>query len=55
MANPSRIWLIAESTARLGDENLGPRGPLGEQARLEDFWIRQRVVFAVGRTFFAAS
>jgi hypothetical protein len=31
------------------------RGPLGEQARLGDFWILQRGVFTVGRIFFAAS
>ena len=55
VANPSRIWLIAESSARLGDENFGPPGPLGEQARLGDFWIPQRGVFTVGRIFFAAS
>lgn len=55
VANPLRIWLIAESSARLGNENFGPPGPLGEQARLGDFWIPQRGVFTVGRIFFAAS
>jgi hypothetical protein len=55
VANPLRIWLIKESSARLGDENFGPPGPLGEQARLGDFWIPQRGVFTVGRIFFAAS
>jgi hypothetical protein len=55
VANPSRIWLIAESSARLGGENFGPPGRLSEQARLGDFWIPQRGVFAIGRTFFTAS
>jgi hypothetical protein len=55
VANPSRIWLVAESSARLGDDNFGPPGPLGKQARLGDFWIPQRGMFAVGRTFFATS
>jgi hypothetical protein len=55
VANPLRIWLIAESSAHLAGENFGPPGPLGEQARLGDFWIPQRGVFAIGRTFFAAS
>jgi hypothetical protein len=54
VANPSRIWLIAESSARLGDDNFGPSGSLDEQAHLGDFWIPQRGMFAIGRTFFAA-
>lgn len=52
IANPMRIWVIDESSARLGDEDLGPVGPLEEQARLGDFWIPQRGVFAFGRAFF---
>jgi len=55
VANPSRMWLIAKSSARLGDEDFGPPGALDEQARLGDFWIPQRGMFAIGRTFFAAS
>jgi hypothetical protein len=55
VANPLRICLIAESSARLGNEGFGPPGPLGEQARLGDFWIPQRGVFTIGRIFFAAS
>ena len=54
VANPSRIWLIAESSARLGDDNFGPPGSLDDQAHLADFWIPQRGLFAIGRTFFAA-
>jgi hypothetical protein len=55
VVNPQRIWLIAKSSACLGDQQLGPPGPLGQQARLGDFWIPQRGVFAVGRAFFSGS
>ncbi len=54
VANPSRIWLIAESSARLGDDNFGPPGTLDEQAHLGDLWIPQRGMFAIGRAFFVA-
>jgi len=52
IANPQRLWVINESSARLGDDDFGPIGPLGEQTRLGDFWIPQRGIFAIGRTFF---
>lgn len=52
VANPLQVWVVDESSARLGDDDLGPPGPLQEQARLGDFWIPQRGVFAVGRAFF---
>jgi hypothetical protein len=55
VVNPQRIWLIANSSARLGDQHLGPPGPLGQQARLGDFWIPQRGVFAIGPAFFTDS
>jgi hypothetical protein len=55
VANPLRIWLIAISTACLGDEHFGAPAPLGQQARLGDFWIPQRGVFAIGRAFFGGS
>lgn len=55
VTNPQRIWLIARSSARLGDQHFGTPGPLGQQARLGDFWIPQRGVFAVGRAFFSDS
>jgi hypothetical protein len=54
VVNPQRIWLIDRSSARLGEADFGPPGPLGEQARLGDFWIPQRGVFALGRAFFTA-
>jgi hypothetical protein len=52
-ANPLEVWLVAGSTATLDGVDLGPPGPLDEQARLGDFWIPQRGVFAIGRAFFA--
>jgi hypothetical protein len=55
VANPQRIWLIVTSSARLGDQQFGPPGPLGQQARLGDFWIPQRGVFAIGHAFFGDS
>jgi hypothetical protein len=53
IANPRQVWVIDESRAELSAEEFGPVGPLGEQARLGDFWIPQRGVFAIGRAFFA--
>ena len=55
VVNPQQIWLIAESSARLGDQHFGAPGPLGQQARLGEFWIPQRGVFAIGRTLFSDS
>ncbi len=52
VTNPQRIWLIATSSAVIGDQKLGPPGPLGQQAHLGDFWIPQRGIFAIGRAFF---
>ena len=53
IANPLRMWMIDESSARLGDEDFGPVGSLDDQARLGDFWIPQRGVFSIGRVSFA--
>lgn len=50
-ANPRRIWYVADSHARVEGEDLGPIGPLPEQAHLTDFYIPQRGLFAVGRVF----
>lgn len=52
-ANPMRLWVIDEASAQIGETDLGPVGPLREQARLGDFWIPQRGVFSVGRISFA--
>ncbi len=53
-ANPLHMWVIDQSSAQLGDVDLGPVGPLAEQARLGDFWIPQRGVFSLGRISFAS-
>jgi hypothetical protein len=55
VASPLRVWVIDESDARLGDDDLGSPGPLAEQAQLGDFRIPQRGVFAAGRAFFRAA
>jgi hypothetical protein len=50
-ANPLRIWLVTDSHAVVEGEELGPIGPLAEQAHLADFYIPQRGIFAIGRFF----
>lgn len=50
-ANPLRIWCVTDSHAVVDGEALGPIGPLVEQAHLNDFYIPQRGIFAVGRVF----
>lgn len=48
VANPRQIWLINASTASLQGQSFGNIGPLRNQARLQDFWIPQRGIFAIG-------
>jgi hypothetical protein len=50
-ANPLRIWYVRESDAVVEGVDLGPIGPLTEQARMADFYFPQRGVFAIGRVF----
>ena len=50
-ANPIRIWYVTGSRAHVDGEDLGPTGPLEEQAHLADFYFPQRGIFAVGRVF----
>jgi hypothetical protein len=52
VANPRKIWIIGSSTATLRGEDLGSIGPLQSQARLGDFWIPQRGIFAIGGAMF---
>lgn len=52
IVNPRQIWYAAHATATLDNTDLGPVGPLAEPARLGDFAIPQRGVFAIGRAFF---
>jgi hypothetical protein len=51
IANPQQVWLVASSQAVVDGVDLGPAGPLHEQARLNDFLIPQRGIFAVARAF----
>lgn len=50
-ANPLRIWYVTDSTAVVEGQDLGPVGPLEEQAHLADFYLPQRGIFAIGRVF----
>jgi hypothetical protein len=50
-ANPLRVWYVTASRATVEGEDLGPIGPLAEQAHLADFYLPQRGIFAVGRIF----
>jgi hypothetical protein len=50
-ANPLRIWDVTASHAVVEGEDLGPVGPLAEQAHMADFYVPQRGMFAIGRTF----
>ena len=52
VANPMLLWMITSAHAVLGDRDLGALAPLPEQARLGDFWLPQRGLFAIGRAFF---
>ncbi len=51
VANPRQVWLVKSSEAIVGGVRTGPAGPLAAQARLRDFLIPQRGVFAVVRAF----
>jgi|SRR5215210_1964490 len=52
IANPMVMWEVRSSTARIENQDLGAIHPLPEQARLGDFWIPQRAIFATVRAFF---
>ena len=52
IANPRLVWLVSNSSAKLDGHDLGPMGNAGEQARLGDFWLPTRGLFAIGRAFF---
>ena len=49
--NPQQVWLVKSSRAVVNGVDVGPAGPLPEQARLNEFLIPQRGIFAVGRSF----
>jgi outer membrane protein TolC len=45
--NPRQLWLIDASTAHVSGKNVGPPGPLKQQAALEDMRIPQRGLLAI--------
>lgn len=49
---PQRVWLVADSTAAVHGQDLGPTGPLPRQARLADFRLPQRGICVVGQGLF---
>jgi len=52
VANPRIAWTISSSRATVAGLDVGDPAPLAEQAHLGDFWIPQRGLFVIGRTFF---
>lgn len=54
VAAPKAMWIVKESSARIGDLELGAPGPLPRQVGLGDFLIPQRGMFAVGSAYFEA-
>jgi hypothetical protein len=51
VANPRQVWVVKSSHPIIRGVDAGPVGPLAEQARLCDFLIPQKGVFAVVRAF----
>jgi len=43
IANPQQVWLVKSRRAVLNGVDVGPAGPLPEQARLNEFLIPQRL------------
>lgn len=52
MLAPTRLWAVTTSSATLHGDDLGPIGPLREQARLGDFRPPQKGIFVVGHGHF---
>lgn len=52
ISNPAAIWMIPDGQATVDGIDLGPTGPTPDQARLEDVWIPNRGLFAIGTAFF---
>lgn len=51
IANPKQVWLVKSSRAVVDGVDLGPAGPLSSQARLNDFVMPQKGIFAVASAF----
>jgi hypothetical protein len=52
IANPLSVWVVSSTRASVRGVDLGPMGPVPEQAHLGDFAIPQRGMFMVGRAIF---
>ena len=52
VANPRVLFRVLDSRAVVAGTDLGPPGPVAPQARLRDFWIPQRGMFAIGQAYF---
>jgi hypothetical protein len=52
IANPMTIWVVRSAKASLDNREFGGAEPLAEQTKLGDFWIPQRGILAIGRSFF---
>lgn len=52
IAAPNAMWIVSDSRARLRGTDLGPIGPLSEQAGVGDFLMPQRGVLAAGTACF---
>ncbi|MGW0182840.1 hypothetical protein [Nocardia sp. NPDC003345] len=50
--NPKLLWTVDRTAARIRGVSIGPPGPVAEQARIGDFWLPQRGMFAVGQAYF---
>jgi hypothetical protein len=55
IANPRKIWAVRSSRAVVDGTELGPAGPLTVQARLADFVIPQRGIFAIVHSFISGA
>lgn len=53
MAAPRLLWRVGASAAILDGEDLGPIHPLPQQAKLENLWIPNGGVFALGEARFS--
>lgn len=53
-AAPRLVWRVEASAAILDSRDLGEIGSLSDQARLGDFWIPNRGIFALGEARFEA-
>ncbi len=52
IAAPGAMWIVTETSAHLGDLDLGRGGPLPKQASVGDFLMPQRGVLAAGSAYF---